>query len=275
MGFYDRSYYDQDNNHHRQARGMSLIFPGLTPVVKYLLIINVAVFFFQSVSEGQLEYYFAAVGYSWQYAIQLWRLITFQFLHGHGWHLIGNMLGLYFLGTLLERTWGSRKFLIFYLLSGAVGGALFVIASVTGIMTGVLVGASGGVLGLLAACAVLFPQIKVLLFFIFPMQIRTLAIFISIFYFFNVIRMGENAGGNLCHLGGIVTGLVWVLWGPYWSKAGAKQRQFTRQRSSQLQAKHELEVDRILAKVHEKGIHSLSRQEKQILQQATKQQKKV
>ena len=117
MGLYDRDYTQADF----QSRGqyspqMRMVFPKLTPAVKWLLIINVGVhllkiFFFQ---KGQLDILFSVFPTSIRADLQIWRLVTYQFLHGNGWHIFLNMLGLYFLGPTLEQHWGSKKFLIFF-----------------------------------------------------------------------------------------------------------------------------------------------------------------
>ncbi|MHC4718517.1 MAG: rhomboid family intramembrane serine protease, partial [Planctomycetota bacterium] len=99
-------------------------------------------------------------------AWQVWRLVTFQFLHGSVRHFMFNMLGLYFFAVPLERAWGGRKFIVFYLLSGVFGGLCFLV-----LMRFVelgpamkLVGASGGILASLAACAILYPQMVFIIF---------------------------------------------------------------------------------------------------------------
>ena len=277
MGFQDRPYYHQDQPYGRPGGGMpSIGLPRLTLMVKYLLLINVGVFVLQVLRPGALSQFFAASGKSPEDAIQLWRLISFQFLHADFLrHLFPNMLGLYFFGTILERTWGSRKLLYYYLTCGAVGGTLFVLASLFGHFGGLpLIGASGGVLGLMAACAILFPQIKVFLYFLFPIPIRILAVVITVGYIWNVVRRGDNAGGDMCHLGGMATGFIWVVVWPYFDRARRQRRQVNRQQQPRRQGEHDREVDRILAKVHQQGIQSLTRREKQILQEATDRQRR-
>lgn len=253
---------------------MGFGLPKPTPVVKYLLIINLVIFVLQCFSKGKLENAFAATGYSTLHVLQVWRLITFQFLHDtHDLlHLVFNMLGIFFLGPTLERSWGSKRFLRFYLLCGLVGGLIYVLANRFGWIGGMyLIGASGGVLGLLVACAILFPHFVVFLF-IFPVPIRFAAILFTILYLLNVIRGGVNAGGDICHLGGMATGFLWVMGRPYLAGRRQQKQQGAFERKRQQQAAEQYEVDRILAKVHEKGIHSLSRREKQILQRATENQ---
>ena len=153
MGFEDRHYRQANysDGHGGAQRRMGFNMPAPTPVVKYLLIINVVVFIGQCLMEGKLEAFFAATGDSMSSAVQIWRLITFQFLHHTGglMHLLFNMLGIYFLGPTLERSWGGKGFLKFYLTCGAVGGLIYVLACLFGWMDGgILIGASGGVLGM-------------------------------------------------------------------------------------------------------------------------------
>ncbi len=293
MSFQDRDYYQvkssgsYDGGGYHRMGGVG--FPSLTPMVKYLLIANVAVFLlqlvfrnpekYQGVYAGDLEYYFSMSTLVKAHYFQVWRLITFQFLHSveDPFHLLFNMIGLYFLGTILERTWGGRRLLTFYLTCGAMGGLVFLIASVFGWMNGYLVGASGGVLGLLVACAILFPQIRVILF-IFPVAIRTAAILFTVVYLLFVLTGGHNAGGHLCHLGGMATAFVWVMGRSFFSRsvAGVYEKVNRSHRLQQQQKNQQVqyEVDRILAKVHREGIQSLTPRERKILQEATEQQKR-
>jgi len=280
LGFQDRPYYREPQPSGYGGFGRPTItMPRLTPMVKYLLIINCVVYVIQIISWKQagpeeipfIEKWFAAV--SW-YPWQIWRLITFQFLHGGTFHLLFNMIGLFFLGPTLERSWGSRKFLIFYLLCGAVGGCVFLVGShFSAFFGGMLVGASGGVLGLLVACAILFPHFVVILLF-FPVPIRFAAILLTAVYVLSVISGEGNAGGDLCHLGGMATAFVWIMSRPYFAKWKLKHLEGAYQRKLENQQQMQYEVDRILAKVHEQGIQSLTRKEKQILQDATEQKKR-
>jgi len=271
VSFQDRPYYRQQQPGGFGHGGLpSFGLPRPTQMIKYLLIANVVVFFLQLIFRGRLELAFAATGARpWQ----LWRLVTFQFLHAGPIHLLFNMIGLYFLGRILEQSWGPKKFLVFYLTCGVVGGALYVLANALGWLGGVLLlGASGGVLGLLAACAVLFPQITVILI-LFPMPIRTAAFLLTALYFLMVVSSGDNAGGDLCHLGGMATGFLWVTGRPYLQAWRMKKREGTYQRQVAQREQLQYEVDRILAKVHDQGIRSLTRREKQILQRATEEKK--
>ncbi len=280
MGFYDRHYQTRPgniyggNNYGGQRMG-NLGFPSLTPMVKKLIIINVGVFALQLITQGRMAILFAASGDSPIIALQVWRLITFQFLHADIGHILFNMIGLYFFGTALERQWGGRHFLAYYLVCGVVGGMLYVLASLIGIFpqAGILVGASGGVLGLLAATAVLFPHAKVYLYFFIPIPIRILIAIITIGYVLNVLNMGPNAGGDICHLGGMATGFIWIFGRPFFTQWKTKMQIKMNDIHSEQERKLEIDVDSILAKVHEKGIGSLSQREKDILRKATNEKK--
>ncbi len=282
MGFQDRHYQQvpqSGGGFGRGPQGVGFAMPRPTPVVKVLLIINVVTYLLQLMLQGRVEYYFALSALSGQQAMQIWRLITFQFLHGDTMHLLFNMLGVYFLGPALERHWGSSRFLRFYLTCGVVGGIVFlIIGNLFQWFGGILIGASGGVLGMLVACAILFPQFVVILIF-FPVPIRFAAILFTAIYLLSVISelfnpgSTGNAGGDICHLGGMATGALWVWGRPFYEARKAKYEQAITQKHQQMQAKQQYEVDRILAKVHEKGVHSLTPSEKRALQRATDQEK--
>ena len=156
-------------------------------VVGRLLIINIVVFFLQHVFlRNWLVDWFAVVPARWW---EIWRYVTFQFLHGGFGHIFFNMLALYFLGMMLEADWGGRRFLAFYLVCGVVAGIAHVLLTpVLNQPTWVpLIGASGGVYAVLLACAVFFPRIRILVYFLFPVPIRVVAaIFLGI-ALFNVL----------------------------------------------------------------------------------------
>ncbi|GAI77399.1 unnamed protein product, partial [marine sediment metagenome] len=129
-------------------------------------------------------------------------------------------------------------------------------------------GASGAILGVLAACAILFPNI-VIIFYFFPLPIRVVAIILTLIAIYGIVT-GENAGGEAAHLAGMAAGAIYVF-SPAWRAklkikigAGQWEKKIAQQRNLQV------EVDRILQKVHDSGIHNLTPREKKILKQATK-----
>ena len=279
MGLYDRDYTQADfqshQSHFRYAPQMRMSFPKLTPVVKWLLIINIGVFLTAILIRplGIFIYkWFQLDVNSLRRALQLWRLISYQFLHDPNlfWHIFLNMLGLFFLGPTLERHWGSKRFLPFYLGCGIAGGLFYLfLVAVKFLTPGVMVGASGAILGLLAACAILFPQFIVFIF-IFPVPIRIAAIGLTAVYFLTLITRGGNAGGHAAHLAGMAAGAAYVYSQSWRHKYASKLRTSRWEKKMTAHRDLEVEVDRILKKVHESGIQSLTRKEKSILKEATK-----
>ena len=278
MGLYDRDYTRGDHgSHFRHAPQMRMGFPQITPMVKRLLIINVAVFLAAIVvpSLGVFIYeWFQLDAGSLPRASQLWRLVSYQFLHGGIRHIVFNMLGLYFLGPTLERHWGSKKFLPFYLGCG-VAGALFylLLVAVGALPGGVMVGASGAILGMLAACAILFPHFVVFIL-IFPVPIRVASVAFTGIYMFFILTGGHNAGGHAAHLAGMAAGAAYVFSQGWRTKFKFKAHTDRVQRKTAARQNLHAELDRILEKVHNSGIHSLTSAEKRILRQATEAEKK-
>jgi membrane associated rhomboid family serine protease len=255
---------------------MRLGFPSVTPVVKWILIANVSVYLINIIFSSQegtgmtfLQKYFAIYPISWFYIAQIWRLITYQFLHGNFMHLLYNMINLLFLGPTLERQWGSKKFLTFYLSCGVAGGLFYIFLIKIGILKiGFLVGASGAVLGVLTACAILFPHF-VVFYFIFPLPIRVLSVIMILTAIFTVIGNKENAGGEACHFAGIVVGAIYVLSDSRISAFKLRFKASKWDKYIESERRLRLEVDRILKKVHDNGIQSLTASEKRILKKAT------
>jgi membrane associated rhomboid family serine protease len=277
MGLYDRDYTQDDfQSGHGHAPHMKMQFPRLTPVVKWLMIINIAAFLsgylIPRFGIFQLEW-FSVWPKDFGTSMQLWRYITYQFLHGGLGHIFGNMFILYFFGTMIENLWGSRKFLTFYLVCGTTGGIFYpILAHIGWLSVAPLVGASGSILGMLAAAAILFPRMVVYIAGVFPLKMYVLAIILLVWALLSILRpdVNDNAGGEAAHLGGMCAGAIYILSERWRQKFKMKihkniwQSRVTDHRILQM------EVDRILKKVHDRGMHSLTFKEKKILKQATK-----
>ena len=227
MAIADREYWTyQPRRRHRTVVGELF---ALAPVTAWLIAINVAVYVLDRVLPpvtvglpngyatrmGILEWYGHFSAATTIYGFELWRLITFQFLHDHSspWHLLLNMMTLYFFGPMVERYLGSAKYLRYYLICG-VGGAVAYLAM---LMTGVLitekwvplVGASAGIFGVLVSAAHIAPHRTVMLIFPpVPMRLRTLAWAFIAIAIWTVLTQGRNAGGEAAHLGGALVGFA-------------------------------------------------------------------
>jgi membrane associated rhomboid family serine protease len=250
MGFYDRDYYRDParRNPFAALRGWS--------ITTWLIAINVAVFLIDgmlkprnmadmmsAIAAGR-DPSMSILGY-WGhfslglavYKVQIWRFITFQFLHSGTWHLAGNMLSLYFFGAMVESYFGSRRFLLFYLLCGIAGAGSYVLlwaggGWVSGPMGGLfvtnpyvpMVGASAGIFGVLVAAAWMAPDQQVMLLFPpIPLKLKTLAWIMMGLAAYTVFSQGKNAGGEAAHLGGGVLGLI-LMANQHWLNPFARKR---------------------------------------------------
>lgn len=181
----------------------------MPPVTLTLLIANVAVF----VMEGMLALDTFALwppgGFDSRF--QPWQLVTYAFLHGGLMHIFFNMLALYMFGGQIERLYGPRFFLLYYF--GCVVSAALVHLVVTAWMGAPqvpMVGASGGVYGLLLAFAVHFPHQRVLLLFPpIPLPARVfVAAFAALELFFGITQTAAGVA-HFAHLGGMLGG--WLM----------------------------------------------------------------
>ena len=144
-------------------------------VIKYLIVANAVVFLLTSLDNtGRLT---EALGLSFAGItdFQLWRLVTYMFVHGGLTHIFFNMWGLYLFGMPVEQRLGPERFLRLYFLSGIVGSGLWLLANWG--TNGLLIGASGGVFGVMMAAAMSFPNMQIVLLFPpIPMRLRTFVI---------------------------------------------------------------------------------------------------
>lgn len=239
-----------------------------TQGIKYLLIITVGVFALQifPVLDRWLFLFGALKPTLVVPGLQIWRLVTYLFLHGGIWHVLFNMLALWMFGIELEQMWGTRKFLSFYAITGIGSG---VVSLLLGLWSDpFIIGASGAVLGILTAFAYYFPERQILIFFLFPVPARFAVL---IFGFISLILAYQNTGGiaHLTHLGGIVIALLYLKFYndiiAWFYRIRAKRREKKiRQRSEQKIERDkyfEEVIDPILKKISEKGMDSLTSDE--------------
>ena len=289
MGLHDRPYMRRQAGEQPYGggpmSGMTVGLPRPAQVVKLLLIVNIAVYVLQMFLDKPTG--FSAGGMSRSLGVtvggfwQLWRYLTFQFLHGGVWHIALNMLGLWLLGSPLERHWGSRRFAVFYLTCGAVAGVAYVVIGAASDLGREIpiIGASGGVYGVLLACAVFFPNFRIIfLFFPVPIRLAALVIFgAMILMVLQALAAGAGAAAmsDVAHLGGAVAAAVWVwaipgiqrrmLYGADGKGQGRWQQKLRRQQAQQAQ------IDRILDQIRRDGIGSLSWSQKRKLRKASRQ----
>ncbi|HAT18165.1 MAG TPA: hypothetical protein DCS76_10250 [Gemmatimonadetes bacterium] len=258
----------------------------LTPWVKRLLIANTIVFALTSVIGGG----FVLDWFSFQPTkifIRPWTPLTYMFLHGDFWHLLMNMLGLFFFGTHLESKWGSREFIRYYLVCGLGGVALSFL-----FLTNPTIGASAAVYGVLLAFAMTWPNAPIYVWGIFPVQAKWLVGFFVVVSFINAFGAVGGGVNHFAHLGGFAAGFLYLKtdWRASQAiqgiqKAARGGRRFAIvPREEQEEATSGLNqesvdaaeettldaVDRVLDKISAEGMASLTEQEKQLLDQVSK-----
>lgn len=271
----------------RTGNQMSSRFVG-APVTKWLLIINIAIYaldFFGAGrhSVGRLTPYGAfEIGACFDFH-QYWRLLSFQFLHASPMHLIFNMFAIYMFGGMVERVLGSKRFVAYYLLCGVAGALFYTLLALAGWLgMGWLVGASAGIFGILVALIVIAPDMQVMLIFPpIPMKMKTFGMIILGIGVYTVLTSGDNAGGEAGHLGGALLGFILMKnpWMLNWVDSLAAKQSSLRAPKSEYSPKikprtqvnmESSEVDRILDKVTELGVHSLTEQERATLLRVSK-----
>ena len=279
MGIYERDYHRGVRHGHFSGRRMTL--------VQILIIVNVVVFLFDSILQGSLRGQPLAPlvwGYfSFHKAIadfQIWRLFTYQFIHGGILHLVFNMIGLHFFGPFMETYFGRRRFLAFYLLCGVAGAVVMsALAFVPGLLGAgpftPLIGASGAIYGVLVGTATLHPDLPVrLLFPPIEMRMKTL-VGVSIgIILLSLLAGSQNAGGEACHLGGAILGFLLVRhsdWlGVFDHGLRLPSKPARAKPPASITRVNRADIDRVLDKISREGIHSLTDAEKRILEEARK-----
>jgi membrane associated rhomboid family serine protease len=226
-----------------------------------------------------------------------WTFVSYMFVHAGLLHLLANMLMLYVFGTAVESRMGSRNFALYYLYCG-VGAAVFSLLLAGVMPVGAFVGASGAVLGVAVAFAYFWPDAELIVFPIpFPIKARTLVIGLLVF---DVVawRLWPNDGiAHLAHVGGALFGYLFFRVQTL-SRRTPSQPARTVERvvmvqsgSSELDRRTPAtpmrprrridsdpvaaEVDRVLDKISEKGISSLTPAERRFLDEVAKQKKQV
>ncbi len=204
---------------------MGSLRPRLTPAIKGLLIAFVVVHIFQkslsSFADLNLIRYLGFSPYGFLSG-RIWQSFTYIFLHGDFFHLLFNSLGIYMLGSELERRWGTKRFLSYFLICG-LGAALlhtlcwviafFFFPSVAPNLGAIpTIGASGSLFGLLFAFALFFGEMEMLVFMVVPMKAKYFAMLMASIELYLSIFAGASSNGaaHLFHLGGLLTGFLYL-----------------------------------------------------------------
>jgi membrane associated rhomboid family serine protease len=215
-------------------------FAVLPPVVKNLLILNGLAYLAQAVFQMRaggapfsvVEQWFALWPVGGPYPAVLtgqgvvevgrflpWQLVTSAFLHGSFGHILFNMFGLWIFGMRIENTLGSRRFLGFYLACVVGASLLQLLVTSWPFLQGAVafptptLGASGGVLGVLAAFGLLYPDEPIYIYFLFPIPAKWLVLGLAALDLYAGVGGTQSGVANFAHLGGMAIGALLIQ---YW-----------------------------------------------------------
>jgi membrane associated rhomboid family serine protease len=251
---------------------------AITPAVKFLLILNVSIFLIEIVLRIQLSRLFALPAVWWE-TWSFGSLFTYMFVHANSTHLMVNMLGLFFIGPAVEQTIGSYRFFVLYYLSGILGGLGWSLLAEQGAFC---VGASGALMGILGAFGALYPNAKLLLWFILPIKAWLLVTLLIIWELYETVGVHETGGiANAAHLIGAIAGICYAmtlkhpnllaeLKGKIPGLGKFKPKSQARRPTGGSEKLSKEEVDRILDKIGKEGMGALSSRERDMLKKATR-----
>lgn len=232
-----------------QGGGPQIMVPTFTRVVKALVIANIAIWVaLVLILQGMFldgNGVFMTLGLvpgSVLHDFFLWQPVTYMFLHSSNvFHILFNMLILWMFGSELEGRWGDRFFLTYYMVCGVGAAVLYMIGmTIYSYVSGDLfalatpvVGASGAVFGLILAYGIVFGERVIYFMMIFPMKAKYFALILGVVEFLTLMNSGVSGQvANLAHLGGLVSGFlflnVWVKW------RGNRTRKQTQKRGRKL-----------------------------------------
>jgi membrane associated rhomboid family serine protease len=267
---------------------------AISPAVKFLLILNVAVFLLDSltspVPDERLLSNLFALRANWWENFEIGQLFTYMFVHAGFTHLLVNMLGLFFIGPTVERTIGSYKFFILYYVSGIIGGLgwslladpymAYDVFGNTAVFYPKCVGASGAVMGMLGAFGALYPQAKLLLWFVIPVRAWVLVLVLAVWELSEVMGKPKIGGiANAAHLVGGVAGFCYAISLKHPHLVAELKQKIpllkgkVKAKSKPASTPEKLskeDVDRILDKIGKEGMGALSSQEREMLKRATR-----
>lgn len=264
--------------------GLHLAMPPITPVVKRLVIANAAVFLgcfaLYLASDASWDFVRTVFGLSpylwreWFPFVPVWQLASWGFLHSLGdpFHILKNMLFLYFLGTMLEGIVGPRRFIVTYAAALLVSGF---VTLVLGLITGTTlptIGASGAVLAIVVATATMRPTTRVI-FILFPITLKTLAIFfvgLDLFFALSSLKGGGSNVAYAAHLSGAAFGFLIAWKGWIWRDPLAGVERWRSDRREAGAVRDAERVDQLLDRINREGIHSLSASDRAFLKRASK-----
>lgn len=276
-------------------------------IITKLLIINVAIFVMQSILlllftiSGNQNTFISFLEYLYfpkslgAFIQQPWSILTYQFLHTPFgiFHILFNMLFLFFFGRILTEFISERYVLPLYITGGIFGALLFMITynlSPAFQFNAMLVGASASILAIVIAAASIAPDYTVFLIIFGPVKLKWIALFALLIDIIN-ISSGSNAGGHIAHLGGALAGFLFITsyrrglnWFSWLFRIADKidttksrkprvayvNKDSSKKTTPKNEKQEQQRLDQILDKISKSGYESLSKEEKEFLFKVSK-----
>ena len=252
-----------------QSKSSNFAFKSrnFTDAIKILISINALLFLLRYIAQSQfdLAQIFGLSSNSvWP---MIWQPFTYMFIHGDFFHVFMNMFVLWMFGSEMESIWGKKEFLKFYFITGIGSGLIWLVFNFSG--NAVLIGASGAIYGILLAYGLMFPNRKVLIYFLFPVKVKYFVIFLGLMAFVSSLSYSGSNISHLTHLSGMMIGFVYIkskwtikrfslLLNSYLASIKYKKSIKKEKQLANIQAN----VDKLLDKVSEVGFDALSEDEK-------------
>ena len=268
-----------------------------------LIYINIAVFILitivtvigflinnPSISEKALDIFSVPASFN-SLLVRPWTIITYMFTHKDIWHILFNMLWLYWFGSIFLEYLDQRKLVAVYLLGGISGALVYILSfnifpAFTGIVTeSVAIGASASVMAIVIAIAAYVPDYTVQLFLFGRIKIKYLAL--AIFVFTSVMDFSVNSGGKLAHIGGAIFGYFYIInirhgrdigkglnkiidffvtiFKPRKKLKVSHKKAATEYEYNRIKTEHQSRINNILDKISKGGYDSLTKEEKELL----------
>jgi membrane associated rhomboid family serine protease len=280
MGLYDRDY--NRGGYYGGQTGFDL--GGPRAMVTNLVIVNCAVYLAQLFSDNWVTSFGLLYDDWYRAPWQAYRLLTYGFLHSPNdlWHIAMNMFVLWMFGREVESRYGRREMLAFYLVAIVVAGLVWTIAEIPNAGTSTMLGASGGVSAMVILFAMNFPHRMVLFMFFIPMPMWVLAVLVVGLDAWNAMARPDAGVAFTAHLGGALFGFLYYQWGwrfERWLPTGSLAQRVRRKPKLRVIDPDQVDstdsrVDEILKKIQEQGQDSLTRGERRILEQASREYQK-